>query len=742
MITMLRTVDVDAQRIAALRVDTLSCVGDTVRFDIGRRNNSELQVLYNEWFSTNEELGYLVDQLTCATTWGTFNSVIQMTGFDTGAVITSAEQINFVRINLEHSRSSDVAIALQCPNGQTVAIKSNSAPNSASDSANDYIPPVADAPTGGNMYLGMPVSDIPDDPTVYTDACDTSLAANAAGRGWNYCWSNNTTNGYNYSSDAQNTGYMEYGSVTIDTTFLFPMIDSSDLWNGLHFYHPHMSFDSLVGCPMNGSWTLRIKDMANQRNGYVFEWELSLDSTQLAAVIHLDSCQMTGDGIIDQGGYYYGMTTPEGTTGDTTMSYNVRLFFSNGQTVDTSFKIHFRPVPQSERYDTLCSGDTAVYGTVRFTNDTVYAYHETGSCGCDSIVVLHYHFLPSPESDDTLYFCKNEPFMFNGRNYGGEAVVDTTLTAVNGCDSTVHMHLTAVESLFAPGLEISDDGAMWYNDTLMNGCDPYTLYVRDTSPLVGYNEWYFGDGDSTRVDSTGATTEGVAHVYDSVGIYTIILHAVSIRNCVDTTLVRGKAVRVWGTPEASFNWEIERPPISDPYTRFINLSTPEDSLYYEWYIEKEPGGATDTASEVNPYYRWTKGDDIVDTGDYGVKLIAYWDHMLDNGDTLTCSDTSERKIKIISDYLQFPNMVTPNGDGVNDRWIVVNMLECGYYKMNEVWIYNSWGVLVFHARNIAKDEEFWDPNQTNSPDGTYYYRFIARSKKGPVKRSGTIEVIR
>ena len=73
---------------------------------------------------------------------------------------------------------------------------------------------------------------------------------------------------------------------------------------------------------------------------------------------------------------------------------------------------------------------------------------------------------------------------------------------------------------------------------------------------------------------------------------------------------------------------------------------------------------------------------------------------------------------------------------------MVNLVDIGLYPVNELWIYNQWGVRVFHARDIRTHEEFWDPNATNSPDGTYYYRFAAMSDYGVVKRNGTIEVLR
>ena len=116
--------------------------------------------------------------------------------------------------------------------------------------------------------------------------------------------------------------------------------------------------------------------------------------------------------------------------------------------------------------------------------------------------------------------------------------------------------------------------------------------------------------------------------------------------------------------------------------------------------------------------------------------------MTPTGDTLVCSDTVQRTIEIVNDWLQFPNLVTPNGDGTSDIWKVVGLLEAGVYTLNELWIYNAWGARVYHARNISSEDDFWDPEKTSSPDGTYYYRFMAKSPYGAVRRTGMIEVVR
>ena len=163
-------------------------------------------------------------------------------------------------------------------------------------------------------------------------------------------------------------------------------------------------------------------------------------------------------------------------------------------------------------------------------------------------------------------------------------------------------------------------------------------------------------------------------------------------------------------------------------------------------LSRDPSASSfDSSVAVNPFYSWEVNSD---TGDYPVSLISYQPHTftLDPKtmliDTIVCTDTATIPVRIVNTYLQFPNSVTPNGDGINDRWEVVNLLEMGEYSMNELWIYDRWGALVYHAKNISKHSDFWDPEDTHSPDGTYYFRFLAKNNFGVVKHNGVIEVTR
>lgn len=67
--------------------------------------------------------------------------------------------------------------------------------------------------------------------------------------------------------------------------------------------------------------------------------------------------------------------------------------------------------------------------------------------------------------------------------------------------------------------------------------------------------------------------------------------------------------------------------------------------------------------------------------------------------------------------INFPDGISPNGDGKNDVWIIDFIEE---YPENVVEIYNRWGELLFHAEGYQQD---WDGTYEGKelPIGTYYY---------------------
>lgn len=92
--------------------------------------------------------------------------------------------------------------------------------------------------------------------------------------------------------------------------------------------------------------------------------------------------------------------------------------------------------------------------------------------------------------------------------------------------------------------------------------------------------------------------------------------------------------------------------------------------------------------------------------------------------------------------LQFPNIVTPNGDGFNDRFVIGGLVENQCYPYNSLVIVDRTGRVVFHAENISREDQFWDPAARRMPSGTYFYRFTGRGVHHATQHTGCIEVLK
>ncbi len=84
-----------------------------------------------------------------------------------------------------------------------------------------------------------------------------------------------------------------------------------------------------------------------------------------------------------------------------------------------------------------------------------------------------------------------------------------------------------------------------------------------------------------------------------------------------------------------------------------------------------------------------------------------------------CSMASEITIEVIDDYaaIKATNILTPNGDGVNDTWVVENL---DMYPNHEVRIFDKSGRILYTKRGYAND---WNGTFNGSPlrEDTYYY---------------------
>jgi subtilisin-like proprotein convertase family protein len=266
------------------------CVGTTGQLIIGEGDGSAIQISQapvNISAVMGSNARTFIPDGVCNGT-RCYESVVEFTGFDAGAKITSANDIEYVKINLEHSFIGDLHISIECPNGQDAIILQDAdigfAGAISQDAATyDWFNTTTTGGWNSTTYYHPITFGTPNwtdaDPENGGDICDTNQ--NRPGTGATYIWSNATTlgyqyangpNGYRYVYREDNCTYVDNNRVA--TYRVNPSIEGSPLRN---VYNPYQNFyNELNNCPLNGEWKIKVCDRSGTDNGWIFSWSLGL----------------------------------------------------------------------------------------------------------------------------------------------------------------------------------------------------------------------------------------------------------------------------------------------------------------------------------------------------------------------------------------------------------------------------------------------------------------------------------
>ena len=213
---------------------------------------------------TQTDTAFLPDGTNCGNGCA-YVSYVNIKDFPPSYTIQSVNDIGFVRIKIEHSYVGDLWIALVCPNGQFSSILRKR----SSSSTNACLSEIPQSALGwistGNADYDFGI--VGTSNNYFENKCDPN--SNPMGTPWNYVWSDNTNNNYLYHSD--NYVYVN-GNMTSGNR-----LDSTDVAAMTNVFHPEDSFANLIGCPINGIWSIEVIDGSSTDNGWITEWELAFD---------------------------------------------------------------------------------------------------------------------------------------------------------------------------------------------------------------------------------------------------------------------------------------------------------------------------------------------------------------------------------------------------------------------------------------------------------------------------------
>jgi gliding motility-associated-like protein len=109
---------------------------------------------------------------------------------------------------------------------------------------------------------------------------------------------------------------------------------------------------------------------------------------------------------------------------------------------------------------------------------------------------------------------------------------------------------------------------------------------------------------------------------------------------------------------------------------------------------------------------------------------------LSNGSICEASIKDSLFVKVTPKKPIIPNAFSPNGDGINDTWILKNMLG---YPNAEIIVFNRYGQPVYTTKNYNTANAFNGKyNNIPLPVGTYYYVINLQNKTAPLHGAVTI----
>jgi gliding motility-associated-like protein len=144
---------------------------------------------------------------------------------------------------------------------------------------------------------------------------------------------------------------------------------------------------------------------------------------------------------------------------------------------------------------------------------------------------------------------------------------------------------------------------------------------------------------------------------------------------------------------------------------------------------------------------WTSGVDLQWSPAFEVSATNVLNPIVSPEETTTftlkatengCTQSDQVTVHIITG-IEIPNTFSPNGDGVNDTWLIQGLED---YPNNRLSIFTRWGQEVL-TLSAYSEKKAWDGRTSagNLAEGVYFY-ILEVDAEEPLIFNGTVNVIR
>ena len=240
----------------------------------------------------------------------------------------------------------------------------------------------------------------------------------------------------------------------------------------------------------------------------------------------------------------------DGRNLSTAGSYSATLTNNTGCDSTINLALTVLPATRDTTVAQICDGDSYSFDGRTFSASGNYSATFTSANGCDSLVTLALTVTPPLSSNTSQSICVGQSYVLGGQTFTTTGIYDVGFTTTTGCDSTVVLDLSVVDSIVVDlneticsgtsfnfgGSQISAAGN--YREVLSSaaGCDSITrlqLSVLDT--LTASIAEAICDGDSflfagSSLMDAGTYTDVTTSSLGCDSITTLVLSVIPIDN--------------------------------------------------------------------------------------------------------------------------------------------------------------------------------------------------------------------
>lgn len=394
--------------------------------------------------------------------------------------------------------------------------------------------------------------------------------------------------------------------------------------------------------------------------------------------------------------------------------------FESASGCDSVVTLNCTVVPQLFGRDevTICEGSSYVFGTDTLTASGDYLYTYESIAECDSTVYLKLNVAPPITTELEVIMCAGESFNFNGQELTEPNVYTQSFSTETGCDSTVVLFL----------MQEGEEPARTIQD--FNVCEP------EAELTANLPEGTFGQWTSTSTGVTFANDQSPE---------TLAMELQRGRNSFFWSLSTENCPN-YSTDELQIAYASVKPVARND---FFGLNTDEVTFSESVVRNDNPNGmdwstqllSLPTAGTVSLFN--DGGFDFFTNGAENIDVT--FRYVLINEFCPEFRDTALVTLYLNADTREYPEVIgmTPNGDGVNDRFIIPELRVFSEdYADNELFIFNRWGDEIFYANPYDNNWAGTGKTGRTLPAGTYYYIAIFRTPERDIKKEGMILIIR